>query len=129
MIKIKKLILIFSAALISLVSIAPAAPAYAAVKDDIQAGACGAAGQPSCTPKTASNSLGTTIKNFINLLSVVAGIIAVIMLIVGGLRYATSAGNDQAVAGAKKTIMYALVGLLIVAFAQVIVRFVLKNVT
>lgn len=127
--KIKNFLIILTGIFISLVSIAPATPAYAAIKDDIQAGACGAAGQPSCTPQTASNSLGKTIKQIVNLLSVVAGVIAVIMLIVSGLRYVTSAGNDQAVAGAKKSILYALVGLAIVAFAQVIVRFVLKNVT
>jgi hypothetical protein len=50
------------------------------------------------------------------------------MLIYGGFRYVTSAGNDTAVATAKKTITYALIGLIIVAFAQVIVHFVLNNV-
>ncbi|MBI2007791.1 hypothetical protein HYS85_00940, partial [Candidatus Saccharibacteria bacterium] len=91
MIKIKNLLLAITAMLIALFSVAPLSPVYAAIKDDIQAGACGAAGQPSCTPKTASNSLGATIKNIVNLLSIVAGVIAVIMIIVGGLRYATSA--------------------------------------
>lgn len=125
--KIKNLLLIFTGMLISLFLVAPAAPAYAAIKDDIQAGACGAAGQPQCAPATATRSLSDTIAGITNVLSIVAGIAAVIMLIVGGIRYVTSAGNEQAVAGAKKTIMYALIGLLIVALAQVIVRFVLRR--
>ena len=104
------------------------APVYAAIKDDIQAGACGAAGQPTCTPAAAENTLNDTIRNLINIFSVVAGIIAVVMIIVAGFRYVTSGGSEQAVAGAKRTFMYALVGLVIVALAQVIARFVLDKV-
>jgi hypothetical protein len=59
----------------------------------------------------------------------VVGIIAVVMIIVGGLRYITSAGNDTGVAAAKKTILYALIGLVVVALAQIIVQFVLNKST
>ncbi|MEX1058988.1 MAG: pilin [Candidatus Saccharimonadales bacterium] len=127
--KIKKLTLIFAATLMSAFSVMPMTPAYAAIKDEIGKGACNAAGQVNCTPQAATNSLGNTIKKIVNILSIAAGVIAVIMLIIGGIRYITSAGNEQAVAGAKRTIFYALIGLVIVALAQIIVRFVLKNVT
>lgn len=129
MLKIKNFLIIFSGALFSLISIAPSAPAYAAVKDDIQAGACGAAGQAACDSAAATSSIDNTITGVINLLSVVIGVIAVIMLILGGFKYVTSAGNEQAVAGAKRTLLYAIIGLIVVALSQVIARFVLNNVT
>lgn len=77
----------------------------------------------------ATTKLNNIIHSIINLLSVVVGIVAVIMIIVGGLRYITSGGNDSSVTGAKNTILYAVVGLVVVALAQVLVRFVLAKVT
>ena len=52
----------------------------------------------------------------------------IIMIIIGGFRYIISGGDSSSVQGAKNTILYAIVGLLIVVFAQVIIRFVLTNV-
>ena len=69
------------------------------------------------------------IKNVINLFSLVVGAVSVIMIIYGGFKYITSGGNDGNVSGAKNTILYALIGLVIVALAQVIVRFVLSKAT
>lgn len=69
------------------------------------------------------------IKRIINLLSVIVGVVAVIMIIIGGLRYITSGGSDTSVTGAKNTILYAIIGLIIVALAQVLVRFILRQVT
>lgn len=73
------------------------------------------------------NRLTKVIKVVIQILSLVGGIIAVIMLIVGGLKYVTSQGDSNAAASAKNTIIYAVVGLVIVVFAQIIVRFVLSK--
>ena len=64
--------------------------------------------------------------NIVNILSIIVGVIAVIMIIFGGLRYITSGGDSSKVGTAKNTIIYAIVGLVIVAFAQFIVRFVLS---
>lgn len=69
------------------------------------------------------------IKKVINILSVIIGAIAVLMIIVGGFRYVTSAGNAEGTKAARQTIVYAIVGLVIVALAQVIVHFVLNSVT
>lgn len=70
-------------------------------------------------------SLNKAVRIVLDVISVIAGFIAVIMIIVGGLRYIVSGGNDQAVASAKNNILYALIGLVIVALAQAIVHFVL----
>ena len=63
----------------------------------------------------------------INIFSLIVGIIAVIMIIIGGLKYITSAGDSNGVNSAKNTILYAVVGLIIVVLAQVIVRFVIER--
>lgn len=66
-------------------------------------------------------------QDVINIFSWVVGIISVIMVIVGGFQYITSGGDSGKVTGAKNTIMYALIGIIIVALAQVMVKFVLKK--
>jgi hypothetical protein len=75
------------------------------------------------------DSFSTVIKNVINIFSIVVGAVSVIMIIVGGFRYVISNGDSNGVSGAKNTILYAIVGLVIVLFAQVIVRFVLTNLS
>ena len=65
------------------------------------------------------------IKKVVNLLLWAIGIISVIMIIIGGIRYATSNGDSNQVSAAKNTIMYAVIGLVIAIFAYAIVNFVL----
>ena len=65
------------------------------------------------------------VKNIINILLTVASVVAVIMIIFGGIRYATSNGDSNQVTAAKNTIMYAVIGLVIAIFAYAIVNFVL----
>lgn len=67
------------------------------------------------------------IRTVINVFSIVVGAISVIMIIIGGFRYIISGGDSNGVTGAKNTIMYAIIGLVIVLFAQVIVRFVFSQ--
>ncbi|MGH7142138.1 MAG: hypothetical protein ACREF5_01545 [Candidatus Saccharimonadales bacterium] len=71
--------------------------------------------------------VGNVVIVIINLLSAIVGIAAVIMVIIAGLRFTTSAGNPQSVAGARSALLYALVGLVVVALAQVLVHFVLSQ--
>ncbi len=56
------------------------------------------------------------------------GIISVIMLIYGGLRYVVSGGDSKKVTDAKNTIMYAIIGLIISILAYAIVNFVINAV-
>jgi hypothetical protein len=98
-------------------------------KEQIQCGACNAAGTTTtCDPGAASGSLTQTIKDVIQIISVVAGAAAVVMIIIGGFRYVTSSGNADATKSARNTILYALVGLVIIALAQIIVHFTLNGV-
>jgi hypothetical protein len=82
-----------------------------------------------CSAGDATDKINNLIHTIVNLLSAIVGVVAVIMIIVGGLRYITSGGNDTSVTGAKNTILYAIIGLIIVALAQIIVRFTLNKVT
>ncbi len=78
---------------------------------------------------TASTSIQNTIKTVINIITIIVGIVAVIMIIIAGFKYITSNGDSGAVSSAKNTIIYAIVGLVVVALAQAIVRFVVNKIT
>ncbi len=101
------------------------APAYAA---------------PACTGtncvSTGINSVGNTgggtnlpaiIKTIVNILLFVIGAVAVIMIVVGGIKYVTSNGDSSAVTNAKNTIFYAVIGLIVAVMAYAIVNFVVTQ--
>lgn len=98
----------------------PVAPAYAqSPAEQIRQGSDkvgGDQGQP---------KLEDGIKTITNVLLFVLGAIAVIMIIVGGIRYATSGGDSNSVSSAKNTILYAVIGLVVAILAYAIVNFVL----
>ncbi len=81
----------------------------------------------SCAP-SGDQTLAGAAQRIINIFSIVVGTVSVIMIIIGGFRYIISGGDSTGVTAAKNTILYAIVGLVIVLFAQVIVRFVITNV-
>lgn len=60
----------------------------------------------------------------VNVLLFLVGIISVIMIIIGGIRYSTSNGDQGAITAAKNTIMYAVIGLVVAILAFAIVNFV-----
>ncbi len=130
--KIKVRLLALSALLtLAVPTLAPVAVSAATIQEaacsgaqDLQFG-----GSTACDSGTTEESLNDIIAKIINILSVIVGIIAVIMIVYGGLRYVTSGGDSTKVGSAKNTILYALIGLVIVAIAQVIVQFVLTTST
>ena len=73
------------------------------------------------------NKLAATVSTLINLFSLAVGAVSVIMIIFGGFKYMTSGGSDDKTKDAKNTILYALVGLVIVVLAQTIVKFVFSR--
>ena len=74
---------------------------------------------------TKTDSAPDIIKNVINTILVVLGMITVVMIIIGGIRYTTSNGDASGIKGAKDTILYAIVGLVIAILSYAIVNFVL----
>ena len=77
---------------------------------------------------TNKNSLYVLIGNVVNLLLTIAGIIAVIMIVIGGIRYTTSAGDAGQTKSARDTIIYAVAGLVIAIMAFAIVNWVLSQI-
>jgi len=108
-----------------------AGPAYAtASKTDVCRGVGLTGDGKGCKDDTSGGPTAhSVVKTIVNILSIVAGIIAVIFVIIGGIKYITSSGEANNIKAAKDTIMYAIVGLIVVALAQVIVRFVLNKIT
>ncbi len=83
------------------------------------------ASNPLCDQQgTAQNDIFDIVQTVINILLIASGIVAVIMIIVGGFRYITSNGDANAATAARNTIMYAVVGLIVAGLAFVIVNFV-----
>lgn len=65
-------------------------------------------------------------KRITNVVLYIVGIVAVIMLIVGGIKYVVSGGDSKKVTDAKNTILYAVIGLVIAFLAYAIVNFVIS---
>jgi hypothetical protein len=115
-----------------------AAPAFAQdAQQQINNGLCAGSnlqitenpGQCKIAKSDAIGKINNLVHTIVNLLTAIVGIVAVIMIIVGGFRYITSGGNDTSVTSAKNTILYAIIGLVVVALAQIIVRFTLSKLT
>lgn len=69
----------------------------------------------------------TFIQDLISLLLFAIGIISVIVIIVGGIRYTTSNGDSNKVTQAKNTILYAVIGLVIALLSYAIVIFIVNQ--
>ena len=125
----KKFISYITIIVIGLIMIAPisAQAATDASKEALCGGAGLVGGGSGCAAPSGSTSVDTVVKRSINLFSAIIGIIAVVMIMVGGLKYITSQGDPNNTATAKNTILYAAIGLVVVALAQVIVRFVISR--
>ena len=67
-----------------------------------------------------------TVSTVLNLVFMLAASIAVLMIVIGGLRYILAHGDPSAVAQARNSMLYALVGLIIIMVAFSIVTFVVR---
>jgi hypothetical protein len=114
--------------LIGVVALVHAEPALAAAKDEICAGVGAASGGSGCSTPKDSPTVNSVINTVINILSVFVGIVAVIMIIFAGFKYVTSGGDSSKISSAKNALIYAVVGLVVAALAQVIVRYVVNQV-
>lgn len=65
------------------------------------------------------------LQNALNIAYFVAGIVAVIVIIIGGIMYATSSGEAGALTKAKNMILYSIVGLVVILLASAITNFVI----
>lgn len=68
-------------------------------------------------------------KTIVDIMLFIIGAISVIMLIIGGIRYTISGGQQTAIEGAKNTIMYAVIGIIVAILAYAIVNFVIGSLS
>ena len=75
---------------------------------------------------TASQNVDTNamVTNLIQWVVGISGVVAAVFLIIGGISYITSSGDSNKLQKAKSTILYAIIGLIIVALAEIATAFV-----
>lgn len=115
-----KIALLSVVALVGVMSFVPSYTVLADAAGDITDGINDVGGNDAGN----SISLGDRIKTVVNILLYILGAIAVVMIVIGGVRYTTSNGDSSAIKGAKDTILYSVVGLIIAIMAYAIVNFV-----
>lgn len=79
-----------------------------------------------CKEAASGGSVADVIKAIVNVLLYITGIVSVVVIIIGGVMYATSAGDQAAVGKAKNAILYAVVGLVVALLGLAIVNWVLR---
>jgi len=82
-----------------------------------------------CTSQngTGGVSVQNLITTIVNILSLIVGAAAVIMIILSGMKFISSGGDANKVSSAKSSLIYAIIGLIIVALTQAIIHFTLDN--
>jgi len=75
----------------------------------------------------AAGNLPDYIKNILNTLIIVAGVVSVLVIVIGGIRYALAQGDEKNVKSAKDTILFAIIGLVISLLAFSIVNYVITS--
>lgn len=97
-------------------------PVYADAKDEVKKGA-----DMTNSGGSAKQDLPDVITTIINVMLFIAGALAVIMIIYGGIRYITAHGDEKQVKVAKDTIVYSVVGLIIAIIAYALVTFIFNR--
>lgn len=80
----------------------------------------------SSLPQTSGQS--STVNTILGIVFAVAGALALLFITIGGFRYVLSQGDPQATAKARNTILYAVIGLVVVVIARTLVAFVFGRV-
>lgn len=103
---------------------AVSAPAMAATGTGCTGANCISTGAQQTQTGTSGVTLETQIKNVTNVLLFITGAVAVIFIVIGGMRYVTSNGDSNQVKAAKDTILYAVIGLVVAILAYALVDWV-----
>jgi len=115
------------AALLPLQALATASQAPAGANTAQCQGLNAVAGPTECSSSSAP-TLSGKVGNVIDTLFLVAGAVAVIIIILSGIRYITSTGDATRIKSAKDSLLYAVIGLVVVIIARMIVGFVIGQI-
>lgn len=99
----------------------------ATTQEAIQCGTNGASGGTTKSTAQATDSFNNIVSTLLNILTVLVGVVAVIMIVLAGYRFITSGGNAEKVKSARNALLYAIIGIVIAALAQVIAQFVINR--
>jgi hypothetical protein len=107
------------------------APALAAEKNVFDQVPCSGSVSTSAACNTSGNPITGTdgsITKVTTLIAYIAGVAAVLIIIIGGVMYVLSGGDQAKVTAAKDTILYAVIGLVVVILARTIIVFVIGKI-
>lgn len=124
--KVSKALLVVPALVMGLAFLVPSVAHAQLDCSDVSSGGI-SKGAQCAAPKNAPAKLfgdGSIFSTITSILLFVIGAIAVIMLIVGGIKYVVSQGDQNAITSAKNTILYALIGIVVAFLAYAAVGFV-----
>lgn len=98
---------------------------------DLLEPACTASANSAACPGSGAETITGTdgvILRAANIMAVISGIVAVFMMMLGGFYFITAGGDSNKVSSARKTIIYSVVGLIVIVMARTIVVFVVTRV-
>lgn len=123
---IRRLSLMLASLLMGAAILMPAAVTTAATtQTDAKNRVCEGLG--GCNPAPGEKSANDVVQLVVNILSTIVAVVAILVIIFAGFRYVIATGDSAKISSAKDTILYAIVGLIVAAMAQVIVRFILNK--
>lgn len=94
----------------------------------VSGGDCSALGIK-CSGNETTKDLLDRIQTIVNAFLVLVGITAAIYLVLGGLRYVRSDGDEGQAEQAKQTILYSIIGLILIGLSAAIVNFVIYTIS
>jgi hypothetical protein len=119
--KFSKALLLVPATVLTVAFVAVPASAQCDVTQGASEGALCAKPNNVATQLFGTNSIFNTVTNIMLFL---IGAISVVMLIIGGIRYVLSGGDQSSITSAKNTILYAIIGIVVAFLAYAAVNFV-----
>lgn len=106
----------------------PATEVLAQGRNEVCQGVGAAGGGAGCT-STSGRTVESIVEVGLRIFQMIIGVIALVFVCIAGLKFITSQGNPQEIASAKGTLIYAAVGIVVVAMSEVIIQFVLNRTT
>jgi len=122
----KRISLMLATLLMGFGLLAPVTVGAATTQTDAKNKVCEGIG--GCTTPAGEKGIDDIVSLVVNILSTIVAVAAVLVIVFAGFRYVIAMGDSSKIASAKDTILFAIVGLIVAAMAQVIVRFVLNKV-
>jgi hypothetical protein len=117
-------------ALVSLSAVYAAGNPVNAVCSDPNITAGNAGGSSLCTSTSTSQlqGPGSVVNLIVNIISAIAGFVAVIIIIISGIQFMNSGGDSKKISQAKDSIIYSAIGLIVIVLARFIIDFILTKV-